>query len=539
MEKIKFSQMPISGEILRAVEDMGYEEATSIQTKSIPIIISGRDMIGHSQTGTGKTAAFGIPALERINAEDKALQALVLCPTRELAIQASGEIRKFAKYKHGIKALPIYGGQPIDRQIKALKQGVQIVVGTPGRVMDHMRRRTLKLKSVSMVVLDEADEMLNMGFRDDIETILKEIPEERQTVLFSATMSKDILSLAKSYLKDPELVKVVHKQLTVAGIEQNYCEVSQSRKLEVLSRLLDMYNPKLSLVFCNTKKTVDELVNDLQQRGYMADGLHGDMNQAARNRVMNAFRNGKIDVLVATDVAARGIDIDDIEAVFNYDIPHDEEYYVHRIGRTGRAGRTGRSFTLVSGRKELIVLKNIQRYTNEKINLKPIPTVNDLKENKTTRFIDDIKSVIAKGGINEYAQIVEQLIEEDYNSVDIAAALIKMALEKDTGTREYNIEEDENDTSDCDAFKNYSAQSGMSRLFINVGRKDKVAPRDIVGAIAGETGIRGKIIGSIDVYDKYTFVEVPHENVEDVLTIMKNSQIKGKRIIIEPAKSRR
>lgn len=539
MEKIKFSQMPISGEILRAVEDMGYEEATSIQTKSIPIIISGRDMIGHSQTGTGKTAAFGIPALERINAEDKALQALVLCPTRELAIQASGEIRKFAKYKHGIKALPIYGGQPIDRQIKALKQGVQIVVGTPGRVMDHMRRRTLKLKSVSMVVLDEADEMLNMGFRDNIETILKEIPEERQTVLFSATMSKDILSLAKSYLKDPELVKVVHKQLTVAGIEQNYCEVSQSRKLEVLSRLLDMYNPKLSLVFCNTKKTVDELVNDLQQRGYMADGLHGDMNQAARNRVMNAFRNGKIDVLVATDVAARGIDIDDIEAVFNYDIPHDEEYYVHRIGRTGRAGRTGRSFTLVSGRKELIVLKNIQRYTNEKINLKPIPTVNDLKENKTTRFIDDIKSVIAKGGINEYAQIVEQLIEEDYNSVDIAAALIKMALEKDTGTREYNIEEDENDTSDCDAFKNYSAQSGMSRLFINVGRKDKVAPRDIVGAIAGETGIRGKIIGSIDVYDKYTFVEVPHENVEDVLTIMKNSQIKGKRIIIEPAKSRR
>lgn len=539
MEKIKFSQMPISGEILRAVEDMGYEEATSIQTKSIPIIISGRDMIGHSQTGTGKTAAFGIPALERINAEDKALQALVLCPTRELAIQASGEIRKFAKYKHGIKALPIYGGQPIDRQIKALKQGVQIVVGTPGRVMDHMRRRTLKLKSVSMVVLDEADEMLNMGFRDDIETILKEIPEERQTVLFSATMSKDILSLAKSYLKDPELVKVVHKQLTVAVIEQNYCEVSQSRKLEVLSRLLDMYNPKLSLVFCNTKKTVDELVNDLQQRGYMADGLHGDMNQAARNRVMNAFRNGKIDVLVATDVAARGIDIDDIEAVFNYDIPHDEEYYVHRIGRTGRAGRTGRSFTLVSGRKELIVLKNIQRYTNEKINLKPIPTVNDLKENKTTRFIDDIKSVIAKGGINEYAQIVEQLIEEDYNSVDIAAALIKMALEKDTGTREYNIEEDENDTSDCDAFKNYSAQSGMSRLFINVGRKDKVAPRDIVGAIAGETGIRGKIIGSIDVYDKYTFVEVPHENVEDVLTIMKNSQIKGKRIIIEPAKSRR
>lgn len=529
MNKIKFSQLEVSCEILKAIEDMGYEEATAIQTKSIPLILSGRDIIGHSQTGTGKTAAFGIPALERINVNNRVLQTLILCPTRELAIQASGEMRKFAKYKHGLKVLPIYGGQPISRQIKALKQGVQVVIGTPGRIMDHMRRRTLKLDSISMLVLDEADEMLNMGFRDDIETILKYVPEQRQTVLFSATMSNEILCLTKKYQKNPKLVKVVHKQLTVPSIEQNYYEVAQPRKLEVLCKLLDMYDPKLSLVFCNTKRKVDELVNDLQLRGYMTDGLHGDMNQAARDRVMSGFRNGRIDILVATDVAARGIDIDNIEAVFNFDIPQDEEYYVHRIGRTGRAGRAGHAFTFVSGRKEMVALKDIQRYTNKKINLQPIPTASEIEENKASKFIQQVKSAVKEGGLNEYIKIVEQLMEEELTSVDIAAALIKIVAARENDNRE---------SFDRDSFGDSGAEPGMVRLFINIGKKNRVTPKDIVGAIAGETGIKGKIIGTIDVFDKYTFVEVPKENAKDVLAIMKNSQIKGKKINIEPARAK-
>ena len=366
MEEVKFEDLGLCSEIVKAVKKMGFEEASPIQAKAIPIMRSGKDIIGQAQTGTGKTAAFGIPLLEKLEPKNKKLQAVVLCPTRELAIQVAEEIRNLAKYMHGIKVLPIYGGQEIVTQIRSLKSGTQLIIGTPGRVMDHMRRKTIKMDEVSTIVLDEADEMLNMGFREDIETILEGVPEDRQTVLFSATMPQAILDITKKFQKNAEIVKVTKKELTVPNIEQYYYEVKPKSKEEVLARLLDIYSPKLSVVFCNTKKQVDILVNGLLGRGYFAAGLHGDMKQQQRDRVMQGFRSGKTDILVATDVAARGIDVDEVEAVFNYDLPQDDEYYVHRIGRTGRAGREGRSFSFVSG-KEVYKLKEIQRYCKTKI----------------------------------------------------------------------------------------------------------------------------------------------------------------------------
>lgn len=338
---MKFDELNIDERILRAIEDMGFEETSPIQTQAIPAVCEGIDVVGQAQTGTGKTAAYTIPMLMKIDPQIKKPQAIVLCPTRELAVQVAEEIRKLAKYMSDIKVLPVYGGQEIVRQIKSLKTGVQIIVGTPGRVMDHMRRKTVKFDNINMVILDEADEMLDMGFREDMETILTETPEDRQTVMFSATMPKAIMDIARNFQKDARIIKVVRKELTVSNIEQFYYEVRPKNKTEVLCRLIDIYNPRLSVVFCNTKRQVDELISELKGRGYFADGIHGDMKQQQRDRVMDDFRSGKVDILIATDVAARGIDVDDVDMVFNYDIPQDEEYYVHRIGRTGRAGRSG------------------------------------------------------------------------------------------------------------------------------------------------------------------------------------------------------
>ncbi|KXZ39379.1 ATP-dependent RNA helicase DeaD [Alkalithermobacter thermoalcaliphilus JW-YL-7 = DSM 7308] len=526
---MRFEDLNLSNEILRAIADMGFEEPSPIQAQAIPYILKGEDVIGQAQTGTGKTASFGIPILEMVNPNENSLQALVLCPTRELAIQVSEELRKLSKYKHSVKILPIYGGQPIERQIKALKKGIQIVIGTPGRVIDHINRRTLKMENVKMVILDEADEMLDMGFREDIESILEKTSKERQTIFFSATMPKEILDLTKKYQNNPQLVKVVRKELTVPNIEQFYLEVKEKSKLEVLSRLIDMYNPKLSVVFCNTKKRVDELVGNLQARGYFADGLHGDMKQAQRDNVMAKFRNVTVEILVATDVAARGLDIDDVEAVFNYDMPQDEEYYVHRIGRTGRAGKTGRAFTFVVGR-EIYKLKDIQRYTKTKVKLHQIPSISDIEEIKTNLFLDKVRSVLEEGHLGKYISWIEKLTEEEYTSLDVAAALLKISMGESLNKEDISIEEEFEDTG---------AEPGMVRLFINVGKKQKISARDIVGTIAGETGIAGKLIGAIDIYDKYTFVEVPREHAKDVLTIMKNNKIKGNKINIEPANKKR
>ena len=528
METVRFEEMGLSEEIQKAVRYMGFEEASPIQAKAIPAMISGIDLIGQAQTGTGKTAAFGIPLLEKVDPKLKKLQAIVLCPTRELAIQVADEIRNLSRYMHGIKVLPIYGGQDIVKQIRSLKSGTQIVIGTPGRVMDHMRRKTMKLDFVHTVVLDEADEMLNMGFREDIEFVLSGVPEERQTVLFSATMPKPIMEITKKFQNNAKVIKVTKKELTVPNIEQYYYDVKPKKKEEVLSRLLDIYSPRLSVVFCNTKKQVDLLVNALLGRGYFAAGLHGDMKQEQRDRVMQGFRTGKTEILVATDVAARGIDVDEVEAVFNYDLPQDDEYYVHRIGRTGRAGREGRAFSFVSG-KEVYKLKEIQRYCKTKIYAQKVPSLNDVANTKMENILDDVERVIEQEDLDMMINAIEERVNNsEFTAMDMAAAFLKICC----GMTEDNKNTEENDWEFGDTG---AGEDGMVRLFINIGKKQRVRPGDILGAIAGESGSDGKLIGTIDMYDKYTFVEVPREYAREVLNAMKNVKIKGKTVAVEPA----
>ena len=561
MEAVRFDELQLDERIVRAVTDMGFEAASPIQAQAIPVQLEGLDIIGQAQTGTGKTAAFGIPLLQKIDPDSKKLQAIALCPTRELAIQVAEEIRRLAKYMHGIKVLPIYGGQDIVRQIRGLKDGTQIVIGTPGRVMDHMRRKTIRCDHVHTVIMDEADEMLNMGFLEDMETILSQLPEERQTVMFSATMPPAIQEIARKFQNDPVNVKVVKKELTVPKVTQYYYEVKPKTKVEVMCRLLDMYAPKLSVAFCNTKKQVDELVQELQGRGYFAEGLHGDLKQEQRDRVMNSFRNGATEILVATDVAARGIDVDDVEAVFNYDIPQDDEYYVHRIGRTGRAGRDGIAFSFVVGR-EVYKLRDIQRYCKTRIIPQAIPSLDDITEIKAEKIMDQVKETINNVDLTKMIQVIEQkLVEEDYTAMDVAAALLKIAM----GEENEDIAESGHLAPSLDELGRYGRDNrgrggrnngrrdggrgnrggrderngnGMARLFINIGKNQNVRPGDILGAIAGESGIPGRMVGSIDMYDKYTFVEVPEENAESVLKAMKNAKIKGKNIRMEVAGSK-
>ena len=528
---MKFEELNIDERILRAIEDMGFEETSPIQTQAIPAVCEGIDVVGQAQTGTGKTAAYTIPMLMKINPQIKKPQAIVLCPTRELAVQVAEEIRKLAKYMSDIKVLPVYGGQEIVRQIKSLKTGVQIIVGTPGRVMDHMRRKTVKFGNINMVILDEADEMLDMGFREDMETILTDTPQDRQTVMFSATMPKAIMDIARNFQKDAKVIKVVRKELTVSNIEQFYYEVRPKNKTEVLCRLIDIYNPRLSVVFCNTKRQVDELISELKGRGYFADGIHGDMKQQQRDRVMDDFRSGKVDILIATDVAARGIDVDDVDMVFNYDIPQDEEYYVHRIGRTGRAGRSGMALSFISG-KEVYKLKDIERYCKTKILAKPVPSLDDVKNTKVDNMFEKIKQTIEEGGLTDMVNLVEEHVnQEEYTSMDMAAALLKMLI-GDTLEREDEVENFHFDIDKDD--------SRMVRLFINIGKKDKIKPSNILGAIAGESGMPGKLVGAIDMMDNYTFVDVPAIHAEKVLKAMNdNVQIKGRRVNMEKANQTR
>lgn len=427
-EGLRYEEAGIDPRILRAVKELGFEHMTPIQEQAIPLFMTGQDIIGQAQTGTGKTAAFGIPILQKINPTDRSLQAVILCPTRELAMQAADELRKFARYMDSIKVLPVYGGQEIYKQIKNLKTGVQIVVGTPGRVMDHMRRHTLKFDHVHTVVLDEADEMLNMGFREDIETILKEMPGERQTGLFSATMPKPILDITKTYQKDAAYIKMTPKEVTIPLIKQAYYQVRKQDKEEVLCRLIDYYDPKRALIFCNTKRMVDELTEHLKGRGYEAEGLHGDLTQGQRDTVMNLFRGGKTNILIATDVAARGIDVSNVEAVYNFDVPDDIEYYVHRIGRTGRAGKTGRSFTLVVGR-EAYKIRDIERICHTKIRERKIPNAADITARKSEKILKEAYEVIENEDISKAMEsILDAVALGQYSATQIAAAFMKMKL---------------------------------------------------------------------------------------------------------------
>jgi ATP-dependent RNA helicase DeaD len=528
MKKLKFEELNLSPEVQRAVADMGFEEASPIQSEAIPYLLEGRDVIGQAQTGTGKTAAFGIPTIEKIDPADRRVQALILCPTRELAIQVAEEIQKLIKYKKGISVVPIYGGQSYDRQFRALKMGVQIVIGTPGRVMDHIERGTLNLDAVKMMVLDEADEMLDMGFREDIEFVLTKIPEERQTVFFSATMSKPIMDLTKRYQNNPQLVKMLHQTLTVENVEQIYYEVRNNMKIETLSRILDMYNLKLVLVFCNTKRMVDEAVSQLQARGYFADGMHGDMNQNQRNSTLQKFRNGTLEILVATDVAARGIDVENVEAVINYDMPQDEESYVHRIGRTGRAGRSGRAFSFVAGRTDFFKLKDIQRYTKAKINQENVPSFEDVAEVRTNLFLDQVREVLQKGGLTKHIHKVERLLDEDFTSIEVAAALLKI------GMKEQKIKE-----KGMEASKAMDGpREGMVRLFVTQGKKDQLHPKDLVDALSAHTGMPPGKIGDIDLYDKFSFVEVPREYADKVVDRMGRTQINGMSVTFQVAQKK-
>ncbi|MEZ0484116.1 DEAD/DEAH box helicase [Fibrella aquatica] len=613
-----FADLNVSPDILAAVTEMGFTTPSPIQAEAIPPIMAGRDVIGQAQTGTGKTAAFGIPALELIDPSDRSVQVLILCPTRELAVQVTEELRKLSKFKRGIYIETIYGGDSIERQIRSLKKGVHIVVGTPGRVMDHMQRNTLKLDDAKMIILDEADEMLDMGFREDIESILEDFPEERQTVLFSATMSKPILAMTQRFQQNPVMVKVVKKELTNVNIEQVFFEVKPKAKTEVMCRLIDLYDLKLMLVFCNTKRKVEEIVEDMMIRGYQAEGLHGDLRQAQRSNVMSKFRAGATTILVATDVAARGIDVDNVDAVINYDIPLDEEYYVHRIGRTGRAGKSGRAFSLVS-RDEKFRFRDIQTYTKVRVDKGVIPSYEDIVGIRKARFIEQLEVDINESkDLHLYDDMLVQLQHTGFSTEQIVAALMKrsMGIEKnefsdkdlneedrrnskyeDRGPREGGrgrFDDRRNDSRGGGRFEDrrsggdrggrfesrgadsrgggrfedrrgggrfedrgprpereggkegYFARSNerpvrerepnMTRLSVSIGRRDYVRPGDLVGAIAGESGIPGSSIGSIDIFDKHTFVDVPNDVASRVVQAMDGNNIKGRQVNVEIAK---
>lgn len=428
MKNSSFSELNIQPDLLKAVNNMGFEAPTPIQTSCIPSILAGNDVVGQAQTGTGKTAAFGIPALQMADRGSKTPSVLILCPTRELAIQVTGELIKLAKFTNGVFTVPVYGGQPISRQLKALKKGAQIVVGTPGRVIDHLKRGTLKLGALKMVVLDEADEMLNMGFREDLEQILSYSQGKSQTVMFSATVPKAIKGIMNRWMDKPEIVKVEGRAQTAEGIDQFVMEVRDSMRTEAVSRVMDMGNFRLGLIFSNTKRQCDNLVQEFQSRGFSADALHGDMRQNVRDKVMNKFRNGNIELLIATDVAARGLDVDDIDVVFNYDIPQDPEYYVHRIGRTGRAGKTGMAITFSSGRKRKQI-RFIEKIIRTKLQPMPMPSMKEVQISKLESKLDEVYDVLQQGGLREYIELLEPIAEEGYSPIELAAALLKMKLE--------------------------------------------------------------------------------------------------------------
>lgn len=552
---ISFEDLGLSRELLDGVKDLGFEEPSPIQVLAVPALLKGRDAVGQAQTGTGKTAAFGLPILEKIR-PGKSVQALVLCPTRELAIQVAEEVSKLAAHKAQTTVLPIYGGQVIERQFRALAKGAQVVVGTPGRIIDHLQRGTLRLNETAVVVLDEADEMLDMGFREDIEAILEQTPADCQRVLFSATMPPAIRELSKRFLRDPEMLTITHKMLTIPAIDQVYYEVRPYQKMDALCRVLDSQGFRKALVFCSTKRGVDEVSTHLQQRGYLADGLHGNLAQAQRDRVMQRFRAEGIDILVATDVAARGIDVDDVDAVINYDMPHDVEKYVHRIGRTGRAGRAGSAFTFVTAR-ENYKLRDIIRYTKARITQGRLPTLRDVDNIRTTRLLEEVRQTIEAGTLERWLVLVEEFLAEQFpeggiTGRDMSAALLKLLMQRDFGKQSkadgpdvFAVDSprrgaDGFAAADKAARPSYGRKPAapMTRLQINVGHMQKVSPRELVGAITNECGISSRDIGAIGIRKQFSVVEVTAELADEVLAALNRGVfICGTRISAKPDNS--
>lgn len=515
---ITFRDFPLSEAIQRAVAEVGYTEPTPIQAQSIPLILEGKDVIGRSHTGTGKTAAFGLPAIEMIDPDLEGVQVLALCPTRELAMQAAAEVEKFARYKKGVKVVAVYGGASMEKQIFQLKKGANFVIGTPGRIMDHLRRRTLRLGSLRMVILDEADEMLNMGFREDIETILAQAPEERQTVLFSATMPQPILDITREYQKDPVMVAIgSERSRTAENIEQFYFDCPMGRKMDVLNLLLAKYDPKLSVVFCNTKKMVDELSEYLTNAGYQAVGIHGDMRQSARTQVMASFKSHRTRILIATDVAARGIDVENVDAVFNFDIPQDIEFYVHRIGRTARAGKEGKAYTLISGRRQFYQLRDIMASTGAKIVQAEIPSASEIYESRLSQFAASLAESLAQP-LPEGEAMLHRLTGMGLTAEQVAEAALERLL---AGQRKTLPE------VQVVSRRGESRDGKQTGVVLSIGRRQRIAPNFILGAIADATGIPGKQVGKIDIYDDYTVVQLGAEDARLTAETMATCRING------------
>ncbi len=509
-----FYDFSMSDETLNSLTEMGFEEPTPIQQKAIPLGLEGRDIIGQAQTGTGKTVAFGVPLIERCSKGRKP-EALVLAPTRELAMQIAEELNRVGKQKR-VFALPIYGGQSIERQIRSLKKGAHIVVGTPGRIIDHIKRKTLNLQNIHTVVLDEADEMLNMGFIDDIEFILKQTPSERQTMLFSATIPREIRNIAKQYMKEPVRVSVDTDRMVVSQIRQIFYEVRHTDKITALTRIIDVEDPELTLVFCHTKKEVDEVSSRLKQMGYYAGAIHGDYTQAHRNRIIKQFKSGEIDILVATDVAARGLDITGVSHVINYSIPQNPDSYIHRIGRTGRAGKSGIAITFVTPR-EYRNLKTIERSAKTRILRAKLPTREDVKRVRLQELKEEILEAFEANEHHDFLAFVDDLAKE-LSTRDIAAAALSLLYSSD----------DEDDEID--------SEQESTRLFITLGRKDNITVSELIRLLREHTGISGSSIGQISMLDTFSFVEVSASDAPNVVKALNGKALRGRRIKVEQAR---
>ncbi len=524
---ITFNDLGLPEALRIAVQGAGWETPTPIQARSIPILLTGADLIGQAQTGTGKTAAFALPLLARTDPSDRKTQALVMVPTRELAIQVAGQFHLLAKGT-GLRIAPVYGGQPIDRQFRALQQGAHIVVGTPGRIQDHLRRGSLDLSNVRFCALDEADEMLAFGFIEDIEVILAELPTERQVALFSATMPPRIAALVKKFLPNAQNVKIESRRRTLDTTNQTYYEVAPGKKLDALARVLDMETPGPTIVFCRTRQTTTDLADNLRQRGYDSEALNGEMNQNERDRVLKAFREGRADLLIATDVAARGLDIDTVTHVVNYDMPWDVEQYIHRIGRTGRAGRTGDAITLVEPR-ERRNLRMIEQMTGARIAPARIPSAADIAARRREIFLHALRDRLDAEKFDGQMALVATLAEE-YDPADIAAAALQMLWEE----RGQGSETD-GDAAALAADSGERAEAGMTRLFIGAGRMDGLRPGDLVGAIYNTVGLAAKTVGAIDILDRNAFVEVPSDSANAVIEALSSTKLRGKRVRVQIA----
>lgn len=535
MENKTFKDLNLREPILKAIEELGYTTPSQIQAQAIPVAIEGYDLIGQAQTGTGKTAAFGCSMLNNLKKTD-AIGAIVLTPTRELAIQVYEELNKLSKYDK-VNVLAVYGGDSISRQIRELKKHVDIVVGTPGRVLDLIRRGVLKLGKVQFLVLDEADEMLNMGFIDDIETVIKELPTERQTLLFSATMPDQIKRLAKHYMKkDSKIINVKKVSMTVSKIKQGYFEVDHKNKFEAFCRIIDLESPKSAIIFCKTKKGVDDLVEGLKSRDYQVEGMHGDMSQMHRMKTLKRFKEGSLHYLIATDVAARGIDVDGITHVINYDLPQDVESYVHRIGRTGRANREGTAYSLITSR-EFSMLKQIKNVTKGQIDKIAIPTVNQILNAKYNAKADEIKEVLNEGNYDKYMDLANELCNK-YNPTDVVAAIMKMQFDNQLSFK-YEKDVLETPKRDFETRKSSSKNDNEVRLFFSIGKRDNLTVKALVRYVAETAGISGKQINKVDIMDSFSFISVDKAVYQKVINKCSGQKLNKRKINVEVSTKRK